>query len=254
MMTCEECLSALATESLREMTPDSRVAQHCATCPDCARLTTMLRDREYETATVFNGLPPMSNPLTVAETALRIAQRRRVGRVAVMASGVALLATIGIVGATIVVPALNESDQVVRTTLSTETIPLTCLSPKQAADIINPYVRGRNSMYYVPSSGISAITVRGTRQELIKSRDLLQEFEQDPNAACRATATTLSTLRDELSKLQGVNPNPNPNPNPDKAPTTLLGKPGQSLLDMNAPRGTGPVVAPERASTAPKKP
>jgi hypothetical protein len=192
--------------------------------------------------------------LTVAETALRIAQRRRVGRVAVMVSGVALLATIGIVGATIVVPALNESDQVVRTTLNTETIPLTCLSPQQAADIINPYVRARGSTYYVPSSGISAITVRGTRQEITKSRDLLQEFEQDPNAACRAPATTLIMLQDKLSQLQGVNPNPNPNPNPDKAPTTLLGKRGEPLLDVNAPRGTGPTTTPDRATTAPKTP
>lgn len=207
----------------------------------------MLRDREYETATVLNGLPPMSNPLTVAETALRIAQRRRVGRVAVMISGTALLATIGIAFGTIVVPAMNEGDAVVRTTLRTETIPLSCLSPQQAADIINPYVRGNASTYWVPKSGISAITVRGTRDELIKSRDLVNEFEQDPNAACRVNGTTPVIGG-------GADVEPDPNPNPDRAPRSLLGtKPGESLIDMNAPRGTGPVVTPNKASTAPKK-
>ena len=76
-MTCEDCLSALATASLRDMRPDSAVMQHCATCPDCARLTTTLREKEYEAATLLNSLPPMSNPLTVADTAVRVAQRRR---------------------------------------------------------------------------------------------------------------------------------------------------------------------------------
>src|SRR6266446_8569660 len=86
-MTCEECLSELATGSLREMSGDSAVMQHCATCPDCSRLTTLLRDREYEAATVLNNLPPMSNPIAVAEASVLTAHRRRVGGVVVMLSG-----------------------------------------------------------------------------------------------------------------------------------------------------------------------
>jgi hypothetical protein len=184
-MTCEDCLSALATESLREIGPDSPVMQHCATCPECARLTTMLRDREYETATLLNGLPPMSNPLTVAEAAIGTARRRRFGQVAVMASGAALIVTIWISAATTIIPALNRADARILSTLRTETMQLTCLSPKQAGDIISPYVRSNGSAYYLPSSGISAITVRGTLGELEKSRNLIREFEQDPAASCR---------------------------------------------------------------------
>ncbi|MDP9203688.1 MAG: hypothetical protein M3P26_17430 [Gemmatimonadota bacterium] len=202
-MTCKDCLSALATESLREMTPDSAVMQHCATCPDCARVTTALRDREYETATVLNGLPPMSNPLTVAETAVRTAQRRRVGRVAVMISGAALVVTLWIVAATIVIPALDDGHIVAGSTLRTETMQLTCLSPQQAGDIINPYVRARGGTYYASKSGISAITVRGTSEELAKSRDLIREFEKDPGAACRAPATLLRELDKQILELQG---------------------------------------------------
>jgi hypothetical protein len=183
-MTCEACLAALATESLRGMTPDSAVMQHCATCPDCARVTTTLREKEYEAATVLNSLPPMSNPLTVAETAVRTAQRRRIGRVVVMLTGAALVATIWIVGATMLIPILNGKDIRSHSTLRTETMQLSCLSPNQAADIINPYVRTRGSTYYIPSSGISAITVRGTPEELAKSRELILHFERDPSAAC----------------------------------------------------------------------
>jgi hypothetical protein len=208
------------------MTPESAVMQHCATCPDCARVTTMLRDKEYETATVLNSLPPMTNPLTVAETAVRTAQRRRVGRVAVMISGAALVVTLWIVAATIVIPALNGGDlaryPVVAGEmqgLRTETIPLSCLSPAQAGDIISPYVRARGSTYYVPSSGISAITVRGTRAELAKSRTLIRDFESDPSAACRLPMTIMRKLQNEMLKDQGQTSS-EPNPANSKAPAT----------------------------------
>ena len=144
-MTCEDCLSALATASLREMTPDSAVMQHCATCPDCARLTTTLREKEYEAATVLNTLPPMSNPLEVAETAVRVAQRRRMGRVVVMATGAALIATIWIVAATMLIPLFEASHSTVRRT--TETLAL--LSPHSAPHH-QPYVRNAKT-YYLPS-------------------------------------------------------------------------------------------------------
>jgi hypothetical protein len=252
-MNCNECLAALETESLREMTPDSPVLQHCATCPDCAQLTTLLRDKEYETATVLNSLPPMSNPLTVAEHAVNTAQRRRVGRVAVMLSGAALVVTLWFVGARIVYPAFEDGGARV-TGQNTEIIPLTCLSPQQAADIINPYVRERGSMYFVPASGIAAITVRGTTEELAKSRALISEFENDPSAACRLPMTIINSVRDQMSGGQGAhpNPNPNPNPNPDKATTSLLGKSEGGLLDPKTPRGVGPTIPAPKATTPPK--
>jgi glutaredoxin-related protein len=249
-MTCNDCLAALGTESLREMTPDSPVMQHCATCPDCARLTTMLRDKEYETATVLNSLPPMSNPLTVAETAVGTAQRRRVGRVAVMLSGAALVVTLWIVGATIVIPALNAGDTR-EAGLRTETIALTCLSPQQAGDIINPYVRSPGSSYFAPTSGISAITVRGRRAELATARELIREFENDPSAACRLPMTIVRKLQEEMAKEHGGT-GTGADLVRGKSPRTLLGKQGGSLLDPNTPFGRGPVAA-DKATTAPKK-
>jgi hypothetical protein len=145
----------------------------------------------------------MSNPLTVAENSIGIARRRRMGGIVVMMTGAALVATIWIVAATLVIPALNRGDIRHASTLRTETMPLSCLSPQQAADIINPYVRKRGSTYYIPSSGIAAITVRGTPDELAKSRDLIANFERDPSAACHVTETSLLKPGTSLLPPQG---------------------------------------------------
>jgi hypothetical protein len=228
------------------MTADSAVMQHCARCPDCARVTTTLRDKEYETATVLNGLPPTISPLMVAETAVRTDQRRRVGRVAVMISGAALVVTLFIVAVTIVYPAFEDGDTRVAG-LHTETISLSCLSPQQAGDIIAPYVRSNRAIYFIPTSGISAITVRGTLGELSKARELIREFENDPSAACRLPATTIRKLQEAMSKLQ----DPNPVPSPDKA-TSLFGPTGKSMLDKGS-SGSGPVIPPDKSTTPPKK-
>ena len=205
MMTCEQCLSELATGSLREMAADSPVMLHCARCPDCSELTTLLRDREYNAANVLNNLPPMSNPISLAETSVRTAQRRRIGNVVVMLSGAALVVTIWIAAATTLFPALRRGDIIASSALRTETISLSCLSPQQAADIINPYVRSHGSTYYMPTSGISAITVRGNATELAKARSLIGNFESDPGAACRMTpAVMLQELTKELDAARPV--------------------------------------------------
>ena len=245
-MTCEECLSALETESLREMTADSAVMRHCAYCPDCARVTTIVRDKEYETATVLNSLPPMSDPLTVAETAGVTDQRRRVGGVVVTLSAIAGAIVIWIVSATMVVPGLYRAGVIGNgprpTGLRTETMQLSCLSPQQAADIINPYVQGQGSTYFILRSGIPAITVRGTPGELAKSRDLLAKFERDPNAACRVPETRLRNTMKAVDRVfEDANRNrdaaPSPGPQNLKGPG-LLGSGGASLL--NADKATTP--------------
>jgi hypothetical protein len=219
-MTCAEALKTLSTASLRDMAPDSEVMLHCETCADCARVTTVLRDKEYEAASVLNGLPPMSNPMMVAERSVETSRRRRMGRVAVIASGTALVATIWIAAWLTVIPALNVADARRVVSLHTETIPLSCLSPQQAADIINPYIRSHGSAYYVPSTGISAITVRGTAQELAKSRDLIHDFESDPNAACHVPVGGLLNPhgKSSLPKAEG---NSAPVLAPDKVPPAL---------------------------------
>ena len=244
-MTCEECLSALETESLRDMTADSAVMQHCATCPECARVTTMVRDREYETATILNSLPPMSNPLMVAETAGLTAHRRRVGGFVVMGSAIAGAVIIWIVSATMIVPALYRGGVIgsggSAGGLRTETMQLSCLSPQQGEEIIRPYINSVGSMVKPVVSGISAITVRGTPDEVAKSRNLIREFERDPNAACRIEETRLrnqiESVERAVSAGAGRDVTPAPDPQNLKGPG-LLGPGGASLL--NADKATTP--------------
>ena len=205
----------------------------------------MLRDKEYETATVLNNLPPMSNPLTVAGNAVHTAQRRRVGRVVVMLSGVAGAIIIWIVAATMIVLPMQRAGiiggndrQPPKSALRTETITLSCLSPEQAGALIEPYLRSNNSTYYV-SRGIPAVTVRGTAHELAKLRSLIREFDNNPGVACRAPATTV-----------GASPTPEVGV---REPTPPSGPPigqGPSLLD---PKGGATLLTPDKATTPPKR-
>jgi hypothetical protein len=221
-MTCQECLAELESGSLRDLPADSPVMLHCAGCPDCARVTTLLREREYSAATLLNNLPPFSNPLTVAEMAVRTSQRRRVGRVVVMLSGAALVATIWITAATLVIPMFE--DDPVRSSLRTETIALSCLSPEQAATIVDPYVRSHGSVYWIAASGIPAITVRATPDELSKVRELIREFDSDRRSACRASAGTAGDFQytpgDNKRTTDGAPTRDGPTGSPpDKRPT-----------------------------------
>ncbi|HEV7389009.1 MAG TPA: hypothetical protein VGN73_10375 [Gemmatimonadaceae bacterium] len=147
---------------------------------------------------MLNNLPPMSNPISVAEKAGLLARRRRIGKVAVFASGAALVLTIW---TALLVTSFGRAMMGIdrpESSLRTVTIPLTCLSPEQAGDIINPYVRSRHSAYFVGSSGVGAITVRGTADEIAKSKDLIRQFESDRGASCR------TSLADRLREMQKV--------------------------------------------------
>ena len=215
-MNCEEALSELATGSLRDMRADSAVMQHCAICPDCGPLATALRDREYNAASVLNNLPPMSSPIAVAERAGELARRRRIGKVAVFASGAALVVTMWTaLFVTGFGRAMMGIDHSGASSLRTETIALSCLSPQQAADIISPYVRSPGSTYYIGESGVEAITVRGTPAELERSHQLIRQFESDPHASCH---TSLADKLREIQKAVEEASQPQEAPEPASAP------------------------------------
>ncbi|HKC81513.1 MAG TPA: hypothetical protein VKB91_09980, partial [Gemmatimonadaceae bacterium] len=172
------------------------------------------------------------------------AHRRRVGGFVVMGSAIAGAIIIWIVSATMIVPALYRGG-VIGTGASpgglrTETMQLSCLSPQQGEEIIRPYVNSRGSMVRPVVSGISAITVRGTPDEVAKSRNLIRDFERDPNAACRIDETT---LRNTLARVNRAmeeatrDITPAPSPRGPKGPG-LLGPGGASLL--NADKATTP--------------
>ncbi len=217
-MTCQECLSELATGSLRDLTPGSEVARHCAACPDCGPLATLLRDREYNAATILNSLPPMSNPIAIAETAGMLSRRRRVGKFVVFLTGAALAATIF---TSLFVTDFGKRVMGVNdAALFTETISLTCLSPEQAADLVQPYLRTHGSLYYVGRNGVQAITVRGTEEQIEKSKQLIRQFENDPKTACGyLSADKLQEILKRVRHPPVPSAEPVVAPSPDAAPT-----------------------------------
>jgi hypothetical protein len=87
--------------------------------------------------------------------------------------------------------------------LQTETIPLSCLSPQQAGDIISPYVRGRGRIYYT-APGVSAITVRASPSETWQIKDVLKNFDNPRATTC---GTSVKTTTDE-PVLAGQKPTP----------------------------------------------
>ena len=203
-MNCRECLEELATGSLRELTPESAVSRHAANCPDCGPLLTQLRDREYQAATILNNLPPMSNPIVVAESAGTLARRRRLGGVVVTLMSIALGLTIWFAADTMI---SDFGHSQFHDNLRTETISLSCLTPEQAGEVISPYVRSNGSTYYVGPPGVAAITVRATPSELSQVRTLLNDFDKGRHASCHTDmATTFRQLNQQLQDLQKLQP------------------------------------------------
>src|SRR5437762_6899008 len=205
-MRCQECLAELATGSLRDLTPESEVMRHCATCPDCGPLATLLRDREYSAATILNTLPPISNPSSVAETAGMVSHRRRVGKVVVFLTGAALAATIFISIAATDVGRMMFGLSRDPPALETETIPLTCLTPDQAAQLVAQYIPANGRSYTVTSpreSRVSVITIHGTARQIAKSRSLIREVEGNPRSCYASPA---NVVNDILKRFGGPPP------------------------------------------------
>ena len=200
-MNCRDCLQELATGSLRELTPDSPVSRHAGTCPDCGPLLTQLRDREYAAATTLNNLAPLSNPITVAETAGRLSRRRRLGGVGSAIAGVALALSIWFAADT-VIPDLRRVASRQMPVLFSETLPLSCLSPDQAGEIVEPYLRSHGSAYYT-APGVAVITLRATSKELAAARNVLKEFDNDRKSSCHVSlGATFDKLYEKLSDVQ----------------------------------------------------
>jgi hypothetical protein len=186
-------------------------------------LATLLREREYTAATILNSLPPMSNPIAVAETAGMVARRRRVGKVVVFLTGAALAATIFIS-----IPATNIGRMMFGLSsgapaLETETVPLTCLSPEQAGHLVEPYLDTPGSTYSVASASegrIPAITIRGTPRQLAKAVTLVQVVDGNPRSTCHATRA--ADIVNEIVKQFGGTPPAAAAIQPSPAPTVKV--------------------------------
>lgn len=176
MIGCRECLSAASTADLGDMQPPSAIGLHCATCPDCARVITEVRDRETQIASALGQLRMTGYPAMLAEQAVASSRRltARFWRGGLFAAFVTT-AMVGIANG--LIPAYEREVQIaLGGDMVTETIKLSCITPQQASDLATPLLRSGKPALYT-ARDISAVTVRGVRREFAAAKAAIKEFD-----------------------------------------------------------------------------
>jgi hypothetical protein len=178
-MTCEEYLRLLSTSHIEEMSAP-RAREHAATCAECHRVTTVVVERERNMMMTLNGVASLVQPHDTARAALLGARRRRVGRMYMLALVVLLGASATMVLRRSILP---RSGILRGPALITETFRPTCISATEAGELIAPYVRSDGSAYYTREAS-NALTVRATEEELMKSRSMLDRYDNPSASTC----------------------------------------------------------------------
>jgi hypothetical protein len=183
-MTCDDCLTLLATADLDEVETSAPVRAHCTTCEQCARVVRLVAEEERALGLALDAtMSPVPASVTAATASAR-ARRRRTARVVMAGFAVVLLVTLWVLWARFIVPSMRTTAHVIAGDQITETLTLRCLTPEQAGDLISPYVRSNGSAYYQGKAPLRVITVRASRAELTRVHGLLEQFDGRPGAPC----------------------------------------------------------------------
>lgn len=174
-MTCAECLSAVLVADYPDMDAAMPVGVHCATCPECSRVVTQVRDRERNAASMLGGVRMSALPAIVARDAL-VTSRRRIARRWRMFLIAALGATASFGIVREVIPRLRGEGIIASDPVVTMTLQLKCITTSQASDLATPYLRTRSPAVYQASS-LSAVTLRGASIEVEQARRAIEEFD-----------------------------------------------------------------------------
>lgn len=191
MMTCAECLSAVLVADRAGLEPTSPVGEHCATCENCRRVVTDVRNREQRVAAMLDDVRAFTPPSLIAEEAMR-ADRRATAHYWRMGLLIAFLATLGVGVVKELQPLLLRTGAIsAPEPVITATVPLKCVTPEQAMSLATPYLRSAAAIYTTP--GIPAVTIRGKRREFDQALKAIEEFDvacQLPPATTKEPATS----------------------------------------------------------------
>src|SRR3954471_21813228 len=80
LLSCEQSLKALSTLSATELQASRALSEHMAVCPDCARVATVVLERERALAVALASLAPRGDPAVIAERSAVAADRRSTAR------------------------------------------------------------------------------------------------------------------------------------------------------------------------------
>src|SRR5829696_8386778 len=125
MTECAECLSALSTVRLSEVTPGSSIALHAARCPSCMQVVEEVRQAEYRLSVGLNEAATGHASRDLAWAAIEGSEFRRRQRIARWVRGGLAVAAMGVFG--IFMETRTRPDPTQRPTATVVTLRLRCL-------------------------------------------------------------------------------------------------------------------------------
>lgn len=175
-MTCTECLSAVATGDVLELTTTTAVTEHCRSCPECAGVIDEVAREERRLADTLDGMPPGVPAQVIALRAVAgSARSRRRSRRLRIALGV-----LGIVVAPALPLLLLRGDAADAAEMRTRTVELHCLSPEHAMVLVPPALPrdvARGIGIEVSPHGLPVITVSGTPRDLAAAEQVIARID-----------------------------------------------------------------------------
>jgi hypothetical protein len=181
-MTCDECLVEMETMSTSDIS-GSAVAVHSATCVECARVLQAIADADRLMMQERDESYFTTPPDEVAKRAVLLGQRRRVY------SGVSVvflaLAGFTVWYAFMLLQRSNRDRYSAREEGVTESFEVRCLSTTNVRELLEPYMRTPGSQLMPTKPPLRVFTVRTTRAEMAKVREVLQRFDTPANGNCQ---------------------------------------------------------------------
>jgi type II secretory pathway component GspD/PulD (secretin) len=178
-MTCEDYLSMLETLPVQELSY-GEARDHAAYCHDCNRVTRVVAARERNMTLAYAEAYPSASAATVAEQAIRTADRRRVAFYVRAGLGLATAALLALFFVVRRAPVPSHAAATVA-----ERFNLQCLSPAQASSFLRQEIASEHlSIRGRPP--LAVIEVRGTPEQVVKVRRALDRVDNPRAARCAA--------------------------------------------------------------------
>jgi hypothetical protein len=180
-MNCDDYLSMLATLPVEELAY-GRARDHAARCRDCERVTRVVAERERNMLMAFDDLHPSVSAAQTAARARTMSRRRTVALYRRIGFGITTVATVLYIVMSRMSPTPHPSATV------SETFPLQCLSPEQAAEILRPHVQGA-FISFRANSPLGVIRVEASPEEMAAARSVLDRYDSPAESQCAVQVT-----------------------------------------------------------------
>lgn len=200
-MTCEECLTEMATISTHEV-HGTAVALHSAHCSECARVLQAITDADRLMMQERDETYYTASPTDITQRAVVLGQRRGTFVGVSLFSLVMLGASVWYAGVILTnseralrnatdagdalryAPAVVGSAAPPAVSFVTETFDIRCLSNASVRQLIGPYLTARGSQLIWTDPPLHAMTIKATEFEMPQIRDVLKRFDTPEYGRC----------------------------------------------------------------------